>query len=74
VRAGVLSWCVLTEELTQLLGVCAVTGSVCFRAVQLNSFIGGRAKHAHEMQGEESPLFVSYYQDHIQAAKAGTYS
>jgi hypothetical protein len=48
-------------------------GSVCFRAVQLNSFIGGRAKHLHEVQGEESSLFVSYYQDYIQAAKAGTF-
>jgi hypothetical protein len=50
-----------------------MTGSVCFRAVQLNSFIGGRAKHVHEVQGEESSLFVSYYQDYIQAAKAGTF-
>lgn len=35
--------------------------SVCIRAVQLNSYIGGKAKHYPEQQGEESPIFLSYF-------------
>ncbi len=40
-------------------------GSVCFRAVQLNNFIGGKAKHFREKQGEESELFLSYFKKHL---------
>jgi len=35
--------------------------SVCFRAVQLNSYIGEKGKHFHEQQGEESDTFLSYF-------------
>jgi hypothetical protein len=35
--------------------------SVCFRAVQLNSYIGGKAKHYPEQHGEESATFLSYF-------------
>ena len=63
--AGVIGSQVSTYNLHYWMGKETTSdklGTVCVRAVQLNSFLSGMARHYPENQGEESALFLSYFE------------
>eukprot|EP01087_Luapelamoeba_hula_P004114 TRINITY_DN14072_c0_g1_i1.p1 TRINITY_DN14072_c0_g1~~TRINITY_DN14072_c0_g1_i1.p1 ORF type:complete len:1539 (+),score=288.06 TRINITY_DN14072_c0_g1_i1:134-4750(+) len=47
-------------------------GTVCVRAVQLNTFLSGAASHHPEPQGEESSRFNEYFGGSVEVLAGGT--
>ena len=55
---------------------CSVdkAGCAAIRAVELNIYLNGKCRIYRELEGEESPLFISYFEDDLEYLFGGTES